>query len=239
MNIQTSFKILFLSGAILTIIFSGPFSYTNAARINNSKDLKSDITVLNEQPSVKIGEQVWMKENLDVSVFRNGDAIEEITNNADWEKAGLEGKPAWCYYNNDPENGKKFGKLYNWYAVNDPRGLAPEGWRIPDDSDWNALTEFLGGEKNAGSKMKSANDWAADGNGTDESGFSALPGGYRYYYGNFNVKDYNCYMWSSDESEGKARYVSLGSAFGSVNRLAGYKEYGFSVRCIKLKISPH
>ncbi len=225
-------KLLIFTAVIMTFIISGSFSVINSAQKNNPKDKKSDISELKEQTSVRIGEQVWMKKNTDVSVFRNGDPIEEITNNADWEKAGLEGKPAWCYYDNDPENGKKFGKLYNWHAVNDPRGLAPEGWRIPDDNDWKALTDFLGGENAAGNKMKSSDGWAADGNGTDESGFTALPGGYRYYYGNFNVKDYNCYMWSSDESGGKGRYVSLGSAFGNVNNLAGYKEYGFSVRCI-------
>ena len=76
---------------------------------------------------VKIGNQTWMKKNLDVSKFRNGDIVPEVRSQEEWSNAALENKPAWCYYNNDQANGVKYGKLYNWYAVNDPRGLAPEG----------------------------------------------------------------------------------------------------------------
>lgn len=93
--------------------------------------------------SVKIGAQTWMAENLNVSTFRNGDPIPEVKTNEEWEKAGKEGKPAWCYYDNDPVNSSKYGKLYNWFAVNDPRGLAPEGWHIPRVDEWNTLKNYL------------------------------------------------------------------------------------------------
>ena len=89
----------------------------------------------------------------------------------------MEGKSGWCYYDNKIENGKKFGKLYNWFAVNDKRGLAPAGWHISSDSECRYTTDFLGGEDTAGTKMKSATVWNKDGIGTNESGFIGLPGG--------------------------------------------------------------
>lgn len=89
--------------------------------------------------TVKIGTQTWMTENLNLSTFRNGNPIPEAKTIEEWERAGNEGKPAWCYYNNDPRNGAKYGKLYNWFAINDPRGLAPEGWHVSNLDDWNIL----------------------------------------------------------------------------------------------------
>jgi len=106
---------------------------------------------------IKIGAQTWAAKNLDVSSFRNGDAITEAKTTAEWTAAGEQGKPAWCYYENDPANGAKYGKLYNWYAVNDPRVLAPKGWHMPSDEEWTILTDYLGGENGAGTKMKSSN----------------------------------------------------------------------------------
>ena len=139
--------------------------------------------------TITIGTQVWMTKNLDVATFRNGDPIPQAKTNEEWEKAGENQQPAWCYYDNDPANGAKYGKLYNWYAVNDSRGLAPSGYHIPSDAEWTILTDFLGGEKVAGTKMKSTDFWADyegnSGNGTNESGFSGLPGGYRYFNGTF------------------------------------------------------
>jgi uncharacterized protein (TIGR02145 family) len=96
--------------------------------------------------SVIIGNQSWMAENLNTSKFRNGDPIPEVKTDEEWAKALKEGRPAWSYYDNDQKKGAKYGKLYNWYAVNDPRGLAPIGWHIPTDNEWTALTDYLGGE---------------------------------------------------------------------------------------------
>jgi uncharacterized protein (TIGR02145 family) len=100
-----------------------------------------------------------MTNNLDVSTFRNGDPILEAKTNEEWEKAGENQQPAWCYYKKDAKNGTKYGKLYNWFAVNDSRGLAPEGYHIPADSEWTILTDNLGGESEAGKKMKSTSGW--------------------------------------------------------------------------------
>ena len=94
--------------------------------------------------TVTIGTQEWMTKNLDVSTFRNGDPIPEAKTDEEWKKADEEGLPAWCYYDNDTANGAKYGKLYNWYAVNDSRGLATVGYHIPSDAEWTKLIDFLG-----------------------------------------------------------------------------------------------
>ena len=110
---------------------------------------------------VTIGTQVWTTKNLDVATFRNGDAIPQAKTDEEWKAAGENKQPAWCYYDNKAANGTKYGKLYNWYAVNDPRGLAPIGYHIPTDDEWTVLSTFLGGEDLAGKKMKSRSGWSS------------------------------------------------------------------------------
>ncbi len=117
------------------------------------------ISGLGNSQTVTIGTQVWMTKNLDVATFRNGDQIPEAKTDEEWKQAGKNKQPAWCYYNNDPANVAKYGKLYNWYAVIDPRGLAPNGYHIPSDPEWTKLVEYLGGEEVAGKKMKSTTEW--------------------------------------------------------------------------------
>jgi uncharacterized protein (TIGR02145 family) len=107
--------------------------------------------------NVTIGTQVWMTKNLDVSTFRNGDPIPQAKTEEEWKKAGENRQAAWCYYDNVPANGAKYGKLYNWYAVSDPRGLAPAGYHIPSDAEWTKLEDYLGSD--AGTKMKSKSGW--------------------------------------------------------------------------------
>ncbi|MBM3451578.1 MAG: hypothetical protein FJX84_00395 [Bacteroidetes bacterium] len=183
--------------------------------------------------TVTIGTQVWMTKNLDVATFRNGDPIPQAKTNEEWEKAATEGKPAWCYYDNDTANGAKYGKLYNWYAVNDSRGLAPVGYHIPSDEEWHILTDSLGGEA-AGTKMKSKSGWAENGNGTNSSGFSGLPGGFRYSLGNFFFMGFYGYWWSSTEYiTYYAWYRYLSYDHGRVSRDDSDKGKGFSVRCLR------
>ena len=111
----------------------------------NSESSLSDIrNVLSSPSEVTIGEQTWMNKNLDVTTFRNGDPIQEVTTYEEWIKLGEKGIPTWCYYENDSDYGEKYGKLYNWHAVKDPRGLAPKGWHVPSKSEWETLISFLG-----------------------------------------------------------------------------------------------
>jgi uncharacterized protein (TIGR02145 family) len=173
-----------------------------------------------------------MSQNLDVSAFRNGDPIPEVESKEEWVKAGNDKKPAWCYYNGKDENGSNYGKLYNWYAVNDSRGLAPKGWHIPTDSEWTVLTNFLG--SNAAKKMKSATEWENNGNGDNNSGFAAFPAGHRLATGEFYGIGQFCFFWSAtDYITGSAWYRTLNYHDVSAGRDNNAEGFGFSVRCIR------
>ena len=189
--------------------------------------------------SVKIGTQVWATENLNVDRFRNGDPIPQAKTKEEWQNAGNNKQPAWCYYNNNPKNGEAYGKLYNWYAVNDRRGLAPQGWHIPSDAEWTQLTIFLGGREVAGAKMKSTSGWKVSEyadqsvNGTNTSGFNGLPGG-NCYGGMFQGVGELGFWWSSTElNTSNARHRYLDYVFGEFISYNFNKEIGFSVRCLR------
>jgi uncharacterized protein (TIGR02145 family) len=196
--------------------------------------------------TVTIGTQVWMQRNLNVDRYRNGDPIPHVSDPAQW--AGLT-TGAWCYYNNDQAMGAIYGKLYNWYAVNDPRGLAPAGWHVPSDEEWKTLAIALGmsqseADQNGfrgtdeGGKLKedSTAHWFAPNMGaTNSSGFTALPASYRYTDGTFSTSmGDQGYWWSSSEySTAGARNRGLFSKEAGVLRTWYYKHSGISVRCIR------
>lgn len=188
----------------------------------------------NNYRSVTIGEQVWLGENLNVSHFRNGDAIPEARTAEEFEKFGKEGKPAWCYYDNNAENGKTYGKLYNWFAINDPRGLAPTGWQIPGREAWKKLILHVGNDEEGIKKLKAKTGWKSDtwnNNGTNETNFSALPGG-RRWYGKFDNAGGYSMWWTTEQYYGTIWDVEIGW-----NHKATYKqtvkENALYVRCIK------
>ncbi len=184
--------------------------------------------------TIKINDQEWMAENLNAGFFRNGDPIPEAKTDAEWFQAGKEGKPAWCYYENKIENGNRYGRLYNWYAVNDLRCLAPVGWHVSSDAEWRLVTDFLGGEDAAGTKMKSNYGWNTDGNGTNESRFTGLPGGCRDLNGKFSGIGIIGFWWSSTEKDKSlAWYRCIDLSPYYVYRTNYYKQNGLSVRCIK------
>ncbi len=168
--------------------------------------------------------------------FRNGDPIPYIENAEEWVKAGENKQPAWCYYLNDPANGAIYGKLYNWYAVADPRGLCPVGWHVPSDSEWKVLSKYLGGTKISGKKLKSVNGWREDGNGDNSSGFNGLPGASRFGDGPFSFKNGTAQWWSSSEYDmtGAARSRMLFHKNDDFSDLGyNHKKSGLSIRCIK------
>jgi uncharacterized protein (TIGR02145 family) len=204
--------------------------------INNGSLTAIDIDG-NQYNVVKIGSQVWTKENLNVSKYRNGDIIPQVTDPTQWINLTT---GAWCYYNNDPANGTVYGKIYNWYAVNDPRGLAPEGWHAPSDAEWTTLTTFLGGETVAGGKMKETGTthWASPNtDATNSSGFKGTPGGFRdsdNNNGGFGSYSYGAGWWSSSEYSGTRSWDrSLNNTSGNVFKSASSKTRGFPIRCIK------
>ena len=187
--------------------------------------------------TVEIGEQEWMVENLNMSTFRNGDPIPEAKTSEQWEKAAAEGQPAWCYYAMDSTNEDIYGKLYNWYAVNDTRGITPKGWHVPSDAEWQILIDFLGGESFAGGKMKETGTahWKSPNTGANnKSGFSAVSGGLRYSDGEYNDIGDDAYFWSSTEYDREyAWYRIMGYYFSNVYRNYYDKSHGLSVRCLR------
>jgi uncharacterized protein (TIGR02145 family) len=199
--------------------------------------------VVYEFLDVQICNQIWMGRDLDVYKYRNGDTIPEVRDLSQWRKLTT---GAWCYYNNDSLKGKIYSKLYNWYAVNDPRGLAPEGWHIPTDAEWYELENCLGGEHDAGSKLKTIGTielgdglWQSPNAGaTNESGFSGLPNGYRSNDGIFWANGSYGIWWSSTESIDDPSFVwyrVLNYGNTSVTRANDLKVCGFSVRCVRDK----
>jgi uncharacterized protein (TIGR02145 family) len=179
--------------------------------------------------TVVIGTQEWTTKNLNVSTYRNGDVIPEVRNPKEWEELTT---GAWCYFNNDPKNGAIYGKLYNWYAINDPRGLAPEGFHIASEGEWDDLVNYLGGEHSAGDKLKATNLWVKTNcAATNSSGFLAIPGGYRSQY--FSSIGESGGWWSSGKNGSFVWAFTLTSDYCIVIRDGFVKDIGYSVRCLR------
>ena len=199
--------------------------------------------------TVKIGNQVWMAENLNVDKFLNGDPILEAKTEEEWKKAGDKGQPAWCYYDNDPANGAKYGKLYNWYAVNDSRGIAPMGYRVSANTDWGKLATMIKSDypnlKNSdiskeiedmfhysiAMSLASVDGWfGEDEGGSNASGFNALPAGYLTDGGFIHEKGGTCF-WSKEGGD-----IWIGHEGGiigfSIHDDEYYKDNGYYIRCI-------
>jgi uncharacterized protein (TIGR02145 family) len=190
----------------------------------------------NNYRTIQIGGQVWMAENLRSSTYSNGDPIPNVTDNTAWTQLTT---GAWAHHNNDSQYENPYGKLYNWYAVADPRNVCPAGWHVPTDAEWANLTDYLEGNFVAGGKMKSTGTqyWDANNYGaTNTSGFSGLPGGYRLSTnGQFSAQLGNLGVWwsASESDEEAAWFRALGFNDEGVERLTGYKRSACSVRCLK------
>jgi uncharacterized protein (TIGR02145 family) len=189
-------------------------------------------------PSVTIGDQVWSSKNLDVTTFANGDPIAQAQSAEEWLSAGNQNKPAWCYYESNSANGQTYGVLYNWFAVADARGLAPKGWHVPTKYEWISLFDVLGGKAEAGYKLKSTSGWqevsGINRNGSDSNGFTALPGGLRFYEnGAFDALGTRCQFWTATENEAiNGAIVVVGISKEAIVGIAN-KKFGYSVRCVK------
>jgi uncharacterized protein (TIGR02145 family) len=185
----------------------------------------------NVYQTIPIGNQCWMKENLKTSKYKNGAPIPTGLSNSQWQGATT---GAYSIYNNSTANNDLYGKLYNFYTVADPRGLCPEGWHVPTHAEWTTLENFLGGITVAGGKMKTTTGWNPPNTGaTNESGFSGLPGGFRYYNGNFNNMGNNGFWWTSTVNFTSGWYRSLDNTFANTYIDYNLKSNGMSVRCVK------
>lgn len=213
----------------LTVVFI--WSGLTGCNTNSVKDIDGNV-----YKTVTIGTQVWMKEDLKTTRYNDGTLIPLVSDNEAW--AELTG-PGLSWYNNDQANKKVYGALYNWYTVGTGK-LCPEGWHVPADSEWIKLKGFLeedGFDEDTGNKLKEAgtSHWKSPNSEADnESGFTALPGGYRSYNGSFNYLGISGYWWSSTEyKETTVCLWNLRYKFSYIYRNIGEKTNGFSVRCLK------
>jgi uncharacterized protein (TIGR02145 family) len=231
--------------------YGGTHSFeTPLASVDNGIVFNPDITYGivtdidgNVYKTVQVGTQTWMAENLKTTHYRNGDPIPDITDDSAWLNLTT---GAYCWYNNDSATFKTYyGALYNWYAVTDTRNIAPAGWHIPSDSEWNTLSAFLGGESVAGGKLKEKGltHWFGPNKGaTNETGFTTLPGGSRqvinagcggvsvlYDGARSNLGSW----WSASEEYGSALMWETYYFDSKLTRFNVDKKYGVSVRCVK------
>ncbi|NLA49735.1 MAG: hypothetical protein GX876_09770 [Bacteroidales bacterium] len=193
--------------------------------------------------TVKIGTQIWMAENLKTTKYNDNSVISNVTDNEEWTNLTI---GAYCWADNDETTNKPlYGALYNWYAVETDK-LCPEGWHVPTDEDYKILEKTLGLTQeqadesewrgtNQGSQLKSVHGWLEDGNGTNSSGFTASPSGYRFY-GDGTTKGLGliCYFWTSTPFDNLlSTYRRLDADNTAIYRRSAYKEAGKSVRCVK------
>jgi uncharacterized protein (TIGR02145 family) len=193
----------------------------------------------NTYKTIQIGTQTWMAENLKTTKFNDSTSIYRVSDASSWHN--LTG-PGYCWYDNNPDNMAIYGALYNWYSLyaesNHHKNLCPAGWHVPTDTEWTTLTDHLGGYSIAGGALKETGKlhWRTPNYGaTNESGFTALPGGGRDYNGKFNSYGIGLsgYWWSSpDNNNSGAWFRHMFHYYSSVHRLAGDNNDGFSVRCI-------
>ncbi|HEY3369518.1 MAG TPA: fibrobacter succinogenes major paralogous domain-containing protein [Prolixibacteraceae bacterium] len=243
-EIRTLLSILFVIGC--TIVFtSGCKKGDDNIVPGTVKDIDGNV-----YHTVTIGTQVWMVENLQVTKYRNGDLLPNVIENGPWGNLTI---GAFCNYNDEAAMGTKYGKLYNWYAVNDPRKIAPAGWHIASDAEWTTLEENLkinhGTPNGVVNSLAAQTDWEAstdylslgyDLTRNNTSGFTALPGGFRFVFeeyrnlGGYQSKGVTAGWWSTDESDAtKAWERILTIYWDELRRASNFKGCGFSVRCVK------
>ncbi|MCZ8297022.1 MAG: fibrobacter succinogenes major paralogous domain-containing protein [Flavobacterium sp.] len=224
------------------VTYSQQTSFTTLNLISSAGSGVTDIDG-KSYPTVLINGKEWMKENLSVTKYRNGDVIPQVTDINQWDNLTT---GAWCYYENNSANGTTYGKLYNWYAVNDPRGLAPNGWHVPTAAEWAALSTFLGGDSVAGIKIKddSGTYWeVTTAFSNNQSGFTALPAGTGYLNYHtlasptladvFKNQTRSAYWWTSTSNGDLAYSREVHSTSLGLSNSGLLKKSALSVRCVK------
>jgi uncharacterized protein (TIGR02145 family) len=229
-RIRTRYFLVMMIGS--EIIFSC-FSFNSIAQTSSITCKDIDGNVYN---SIKIGTQQWMSENLKTTKYNDGTSIPNVKVNASWSALN---SGAYCDYANIPANATLYGRLYNWYVVasTNPKKVCPKGWHVPTDSEWSILINYLGGERNAGGKLKETGTthWNSSNTGvTNESGFTALPGGYRTGSGLFSNIRNDGTWWSSTGYNNKYAWDRhMHCDYLSIGRWGIDKKSAFSIRCVK------
>jgi uncharacterized protein (TIGR02145 family) len=213
-----------LYGAITLIIY-GCQSPVEHTKVKDNED-----EIIYDSTDITVGNQIWMSRNVETVVFRNGDTIYQAKNMSEWLQAGMEKKPAWCTYNFDSINGSIYGNLYNYYAVIDSRGLAPRGYHVPTDKEWTELCQYIGGDSQAGRKLKGMQL-----GGENMIGFNALPGG-AIYIDSFKYIEESGIWWTSSENIPHTSWTRIIEKNSSkLYRMFAEQFCGFSVRCLRNK----
>jgi uncharacterized protein (TIGR02145 family) len=233
---------IYKSGSVVTkhavtdidsVIFYNADKETDIRDTVNTEGTVTDIDG-NVYHTVTIGKQIWMDENLKTTRYSNGEPVAKITDATAW---GNLTTAAFCIYDNVENNSATYGRIYNWFAVTDSRKLCPTGWHVPSNDEWAILTTYLGGESVAGGKLKETGTahWKSPNAGaTNETGFTALPGGHRSNNGNYNDFGDDGYWWSStDDGKDNAWNRDIDFKSADMFRDDAGKNRGFSVRCLK------
>jgi uncharacterized protein (TIGR02145 family) len=229
-------RILIVPVIFVCLLLILAFSCRKEDKKNNKPAPPATITDIdgNVYHTIVIGDQAWLQENLKVTHYRNGDSISKVTDNSIWSNltAG-----AFCNYQFNQYFDTIYGKIYNWYAVHDSRKICPAGWHVATDAEWTTLVNYLGGGNVAGGKLKESgtSHWKSPNIGaTNETGFTALPGGMRYNSGSFNWLYQHGYWWTSTEiNSTSAWFWRLDYTVSNAERMNFYdKNTGMSVRCV-------
>lgn len=207
-----------------------------AEREKEAQAIETSLNDITNYPTVTIGEQIWLAHNLGVSVFRNGDTIFQATTEEEWIKAGDNREPAWMYFEYwEPYADDRVlkGKHYNWFAVNDPRGLAPAGWRVPTTNDWNELLRHYVISEEKTRELQAEHTWEMPIRGTNLSGFDARAFGFCGSHSGCYNDGISAEWWTADSyNEEEAWYITM-NRYQDLGILEWEKTAGLTVRLIK------
>lgn len=204
----------------------------------------NEVFIIDGYEVVEIGNLYWMTSNLATDTLANGEPIQEVKDTKAWFKLR---SPGWCYYNNDPEYGKLYGKLYNWYAISDKNCLCPKGWLVASMDDWKNLINYYGGNIRSAEFLRSTSVWPQDAVGNNFSGLNVLPGGYRPTFDTADDPNIDfdglsgAVYWSSTRDSLLFGFIERDLAWGvdvcSTNSYIASNAFyvGQSVRCVKKK----
>lgn len=229
-NIRSVLKsFVFYWMLLLALVLGYNDSYADDKILSKGTVVDSDGNIYN---TCKIGNQVWMFDNLNVSRYRNGDPIKNVTDYDLWE---VTTSGAWAFYENNSKFAKSYGRLYNWHAINDPRGLAPKGWHIPSYKEWRELIDYLGGNMVAGDLIKFysriGHFWPGE---AVSSEYDNVFSGSRYLGGAFCFRRYNGYYWTSTRKDlSQSFYVNINFSNSKIYMDYDFNKNGLAIRCVK------
>ncbi len=200
--------------------------------IQGCADSSTEAEVIPDE--IVIGDIVWMRKNLNVTVLKNGDSIPKAHNSYEWNQFSKKSQACWSYYNYDENVNPEYGKLYNWHAVNDIRGLATKGFHVANHTEWNSMIDLCGGDLKASAEMRNGTSWSGKVNGNNSIKFTALPAGFCDEVGEAAGMGISAWWWTiSEKDQLKGIALSMHNINDAIYYWASPKSYGSAVRCVK------